>query len=189
MRIRDSGERTLTYRGATYGTIASFIATWSISAAMVLAELLLGLQITLFYYVVGISLGRNDIISATYLGFSLHIIVGTILGALVGAIIFKWGRKFPTLIRYKGTIVGIGMGIIVWFVFFLPTTILLIEPTLNRIASVSESQNRISNNLNQFISNVMISAVAFHILWGAIVGFLSIKIYEIANRHTDGYVK
>lgn len=182
MKIVDDGEKASTYRGAKDGTIAGFIATWSISAAMVIAELVLGLQITLFYYVVGISLGAADIISATYLGFSLHIIIGTILGALVGAIIFKWRRKVPLLIRYKGILVGIGMGIVIWLVFFLPTTILLIEPTLHRIASVSESQNRISNNLDQFISNVMISAIGFHILWGAAVGFLSIKIYEIANR-------
>ena len=188
MGIVDTGTRAPTYCGAKYGAIAGFIATWSISAAMVIAESLLGLQITLFYYIVGIGLGTNDIIPATYLGFSLHIIVGTILGTLVGAIIFKWGRKFPALIRYKGTIVGIGIGILVWLVFFLPTTILLIEPTLHRIASMSESQNRISNNLDLFISNVIIYAVVFHILWGAIVGFLSIKIYEIANRRINKYV-
>ena len=188
MRVVDNGARASTYCGAKYGAIAGFIATWSISAAMLIAELVLGLQITLFYYIVGFSIGANDIVLATYLGFSFHIIVGTILGTLVGAIIFKWGRRFPTLIRYKGTLLGIGMGIVVWLVFFLPTTMLLIEPALHRIASVSESQNRISNNLDQFISNVMISAVAFHILWGAIVGFLSIKIYEITNRHTaTGY--
>ena len=54
---------------------------------MVTAELVLGLQVSLFYYVVGISLGVGDITSATYLGFSIHIIVGTILGTIVGVII------------------------------------------------------------------------------------------------------
>jgi hypothetical protein len=183
----DNGTRAETYRGVKYGAIAGFIATWSISAAMVIAEFVLGLQITLFYSIVGTSLGANDIILATYIGFSLHIIVGTILGTLVGGIIYKWGSKIPELIRYKGTLLGIGIGIFVWLVFFLPTTILVIEPTLNKIASVSESQNRISNNLNEFIYNVMVSAIVFHILWGGIVGFLSIEIYKITNRHTARY--
>ena len=30
MKIVDDGERASTYRGAKYGTIAGFIATWSI---------------------------------------------------------------------------------------------------------------------------------------------------------------
>jgi hypothetical protein len=187
VRVVDNGIRAATYRGVKYGAIAGFIATWSISAAMVIAELGLGLQITLFYSIVGISLGANDTILATYIGFSLHIIIGTILGALVGAIIYRWGSRIPELIRYKGTLLGIGIGIFVWLVFFLPTTILLIEPTLNKIASISESQNKISNNLDEFIYNVMVSAIAFHILWGGIVGFLSLEIYEITNRRTTRY--
>jgi hypothetical protein len=191
VKIVDDGARAATYRGAKYGAISGFIATWSVSAAMVIAEQVAGLQITLFYSIVGISLGANDVILATYIGFSLHIVVGTILGTLVGAIIYKWGFRIPALIRYKGTLLGIGIGCIVWLVFFLPTTILLIEPTLTKIASLSESQNRISYNLDEFIFNVMVSAIGFHILWGGIVGFLSIKIYEITNRHrhtNTGYV-
>jgi hypothetical protein len=49
----DNGTRATTYRGVNYGAIAGFIATWSISAAMVIAELVLGLQIALFYSIVG----------------------------------------------------------------------------------------------------------------------------------------
>ena len=33
MKIVDDGEKASTYRGAKYGTIAGFIATWSISGS------------------------------------------------------------------------------------------------------------------------------------------------------------
>ncbi len=173
----------MTYSGAKYGALAGFIATWFISAAMVAAELILGLQISLFYYVVGSSLGINDTTSATYLGFSLHILVGTILGVVVGVIIFRWRKKVTSPRRGRRTLIGIGAGIIIWFVFFLPTTTLIIEPTLYNIALLSsESQKRILNDLNPFIRNVVISAIAFHMVWGAIVGFFSVKMYEILNK-------
>jgi hypothetical protein len=150
---------------------------------MAAAEIALGLQISLFYYVVGISLGVSNIVFATYLGFSLHIIAGTILGAIVGAIIFRWRRKVTLLMRYRGILIGVGAGVIIWLVFFVPITTLLIDPTLHRIASLSsESQKRILSDLDPFVRNVVISAIGFHFVWGAIVGFLSVKIYELSNR-------
>jgi hypothetical protein len=174
----------LTYHGIEYGALAGFIATWCISAAMVAAELALGLQISLFYYVLGASLGISDNTSATYLGFSLHIISGTVLGAAVGIIIFRFRKKIVQT-RGRRTLIGVGAGIIIWFVFFLPITILIIEPTLYNIASLSsESQKRILNDLNPFVRNVVISAIGFHVVWGAIVGFLSVKMYEILSKHS-----
>lgn len=114
----DDNAKTSTYREAKYGAVAGFIATWSISAAMVVAELALGLQVTLFYYFVGISLGVTDSTSATYLGFSLHIVAGTSLGAVVGTIIFRWRKRVTILMRYKGILIGMGAGVIIWLVFF-----------------------------------------------------------------------
>ena len=115
------------------------------------------------------------------------IYIGTILGAVVGAIIFRWRKKRVTILqRYRGTLIGIGAGIIIWLVFFVPTTTLLIEPTLHNIASLSsESQKRISTNLDPLIRNVVISAIVFHIAWGAISRFVERKIstkYQIKVR-------
>ncbi|HJT47433.1 MAG TPA: hypothetical protein VJ729_04565 [Nitrososphaeraceae archaeon] len=107
------------------------------------------------------------------------------MGAIVGALIFRWRKKVSLFMRYRGILIGVGAGIIIWFVFFVPTTILLIDPTLHRIASIplsSESQKRISSDLDPFIRNVVISAIGFHLIWGAIVGFLSVKLYEIYNK-------
>src|SRR3712207_3520317 len=75
--------------GAKYGSIAGIIATWSISTAIAASELELGLPISTFYTVIGISLGSNDLIASAYLGFGLHLATGTILGAIIGALAVK----------------------------------------------------------------------------------------------------
>src|ERR671925_848612 len=72
--------------GAKYGAIAGLIATWSISTAIAASELELGLPISTFYAVMGISLGSIDLITAAYLGFGLHLATGTILGAVIGGL-------------------------------------------------------------------------------------------------------
>ena len=59
--------------GAKYGSIAGLIATWSITTAIAASELELGLPISTFYSVIGISLGSNDFIASAYLGFGLQL--------------------------------------------------------------------------------------------------------------------
>ena len=81
------------YKGIKYGAFAGFLATWAISSAIVAAELILGLRISTFYSIIGISLGSNDMVSAGYIGFGLHILVGTLIGALLGVIGIRW-KKF-----------------------------------------------------------------------------------------------
>jgi hypothetical protein len=89
---------------------------------------------------------------------------------------------------------GIGTGILVWLVLFLPITALVIQPSIDRIAEIlSLGQNNTpfsifdSDNLSQSFRGIAISAVAFHIIWGAIFGFiisslLRIKIYKNDRR-------
>ena len=77
-------ELMVLYKGIKYGAFAGFLATWAISSAVVAAELILGLRISTFYSIIGISLGSNDIVSSGYIGFGLHILVGTLIGALLG---------------------------------------------------------------------------------------------------------
>jgi hypothetical protein len=184
--------------GAKYGAIAGLIATWSISTAIAASELELGLPISTFYAVMGISLGSIDLITAAYLGFGLHLVTGTILGAVIGGLAVRVEmRKNITNIfnPYRSVLMGIGTGILVWLVLFLPITALIIQPSIDRTAEIlSLGQNNIpfsvfdSDNLSQSFRGIAISAVAFHIIWGAIFGFiisslLRIKIYKNNIRH------
>jgi hypothetical protein len=179
--------------GAKYGAIAGLIATWSISTAIAASELELRLPISTFYAVMGISLGSTDFVTAAYLGFGLHILIGTILGAIIGGIAVRVeSQKNITnfFSPYKSILMGIGTGILVWLVLFLPVTVLIIQPSIGRIEEVlSLGRNSTPftvfdiSNLGQSFTGITISAIAFHILWGAIFGYiisslLRIKIYN-----------
>jgi hypothetical protein len=179
-------------QGAKYGAIAGLIATWSISTAIAASELELGLPISTFYSIIGISLGSIDLMSAAYLGFGLHLATGTILGAIIGGLAVRVEmRKNITNIfnPYRSVLMGIGTGILVWLVLFLPVTALVIQPSIDRIAEIlSLGQNNTpfsvfdSDNLSQSFRGIAISAVAFHIIWGAIFGFIISSLLRIRFR-------
>jgi hypothetical protein len=187
--------------GAKYGAIAGLIATWSISTAIAASELELGLPISTFYAVMGISLGSTDIVTAAYLGFGLHLLTGTIVGAISGGIAVRVEsqRNITNFFRsYKSILMGIATGILVWLVLFLPVTTLIIQPSIGRIEEIlSLGQNNNNNisfsvfdigNLDQSFRGITISAIVFHVVWGAIFGFiisslLRIRIYNHDRRN------
>ncbi|MDQ3882769.1 MAG: hypothetical protein M3243_01790, partial [Thermoproteota archaeon] len=175
--------------GAKYGLIAGLIATWSISTAIAASELELGLPISTFYSIIGISLGSNDFIASAYLGFGLHLVTGAILGAVIGGLAVRIEmRKNITKIfdPYRSIIMGIGTGVLVWLILFLPITALIIQPSIGRITEVLSLRqaNTIlsvfdTNNISQSFRGIAISAVAFHVVWGAIFGFIISSLLKI----------
>jgi hypothetical protein len=174
-------EKLVRFKGAQYGAIAGFIATWSISTAIAASEIELGMQIGTFYTVLGIALGFNNAITSAYLTFGLHILTGTILGTIIGVLAVTW-KKFTMFNPYKGTLIGIGAGITVWLVLFLPITALLIQPSIDRIVTVLAVQSQqpvLSDNINQSVRGIAISALLFHIIWGAIFGFITSSLLKI----------
>jgi hypothetical protein len=78
-----SPKRMAMSKAVKYGAIAGFIATWTISTAVAGSELELGLPIGTFYSIIGISIVLNGNMAA-FLGFGLHFLAGTILGAVIG---------------------------------------------------------------------------------------------------------
>jgi hypothetical protein len=190
--MKNKNEVMVTFKGIKYGAFAGFIATWSISSLIAIIELLVGLKISTFYSIMGISLGLNNVVTAAYAGFGLHLLAGTILGAVLGAIGIRW-KKVRMLNPYKSSLVGMGVGIVIWLVLFLPITALLVEPSINRITTLLaiESQHIVlSENINQSIRNIAISSIAFHLVWGAIFGFimsslLRIRLFKIKQHYKD----
>ena len=169
-----SRKRMAMNKAVKYGAIAGSIATWTISTAIAGSELELGLPIGTFYSIIGISLGLDGN-TASYLGFGLHILTGTILGAAIGAIAIRLSIR-SMLNLQKGTLIGIGGGVVVWLILFLPITVLLVHPAINNIVILSaiESNHLVfSVDLNQSIRNIALSAIVFHLIWGAIFGFIT----------------
>jgi len=182
----------VTFKGAKYGAFAGLIATWSISSAIAAAELVLGLQIGTFYSIIGISLGSNNVIIAATVGFGLHLLTGTALGALLGAIGIRW-KKIRMLNPYKSLLVGIGTGLVIWLVLFLPITVLLIQPLIQHIVvilAVSSQKIILSEQISRSVTNISLIAIVFHMVWGAIFGFimsslLRIRVFKIKQHYAD----
>jgi hypothetical protein len=92
-------ELLVTFKGIKYGAFAGFIATWSISSLIEAIELLLELKIATFYSIMGISLGLNDVTTAAYAAFGLHLLTGSIIGVEKSAYAqsiqecFSWHRS------------------------------------------------------------------------------------------------
>jgi predicted transcriptional regulator len=180
------------FKGLKYGAFAGFVATWSISSVIVVAELLLGLQIGAFYSIMGISLGVDNVIAATSMAFGLHLLIGTIIGAVFGVIGIRW-KKVRMFNPYKSLLVGMGAGMIVWLVLFLPIATFLVQPAINSITTMLaiESQDPVfSEDINQSIRNITLTAIAFHLIWGAIFGFiisslLRIRLFRIKQHYND----
>jgi hypothetical protein len=181
-----SSKRMAMSKTVKYGAIAGFIATWTISTAVAGSELELGLPIGTFYSIIGISLGLNGNMAA-FLGFGLHILAGTILGAIIGTVAIRLSLR-SMLNSRKGTLVGIGSGVAVWLILFLPITALLVQPAVNDIVILSaiESKHAVfSVDINQSIRNIALSAIVFHLVWGAIFGFITSSLIRTAT--TQGF--
>ena len=185
-------ELAVLLKGLKYGALSGFIATWSISSAIALAELALGLKIGTFYSIMGISVGLPNAVSAAYLGFGLHLLTGTVLGAVLGAIGIRW-KRIRMFSPYKSSLVGIGAGIVIWLVLFLPITVLLIQPSIQRIVvilAVASQQPVLSDYINRSVTNITLMAIVFHMIWGAIFGFmmsslLRIRDFRIKQHYVD----
>jgi hypothetical protein len=132
---KSRNELLVTLKGVKYGAFAGFIATLLIALAIATAGLAFGFQMGTFYSVIGISLGLNNIVNATYIGFGLHLLIGTLLGIALGAIGIRW-KKIRMLIPYKSSLFGVGAGVVIWVILFLPITSLLIQPSIQRIVVI-----------------------------------------------------
>jgi len=172
-------------QGAKYGAFAGAVATWSISSILALIETGIGLPIGAFYSIIGITVGIDNVISASYLGFGLHILIGTILGALVGAAVVR----LVSHSLFRGILAGMIAGIMIWLIVFLPITAFLVQPSMVQIVTLLALANNFPismTEIGQFVQTTALSAVLFHLVWGALFGFIISSLLKIkAYRNTN----
>jgi hypothetical protein len=87
---------------------------------------------------------------------------------------------------YRSVLMGIGTGILLWLILFLPITSIIVQPSIHRISDIlsPSPENRSSsvfdsNNIGQLFTSIAISAALFHIIWGAIFGFIISSLLRI----------
>jgi DNA-directed RNA polymerase subunit RPC12/RpoP len=167
------------------GAWAGFTAAWAVSGAILLVETISGVQNGLFYSVIGIALGvAGGPIDSALAGFLLHVLVGTLIGAVGGFAI----AICPVLAIYKITkslAVGISIGLVAWTVLFLPLTIVTVIPALDRILvpiSTNSELRTVASQATGMTALVTAGSIVFHVLYGLVYGTMMSVLIPYKSR-------
>jgi hypothetical protein len=163
-----------------YCTIAGFISAWAISGLLVIVDVISGTPAGTFFAVIGASLGINDPISAQYIGFVLHIMTGMAAGNIFGQISLFWSKIAPYNSR-EGVVKGMVVGMALWTVLFVPLATFVIQPRLDSFAYSAPNQyiHNIAGHFNGLYTVVIGGSLVFHLIYGALLGFISGRMTEI----------
>ena len=74
----------------------------------------------------GIGLGFNNVITAVYMGFGLHLLTGSALRVVLGTLVIRW-KKILAFFLFKNMLLGMAAGLVVWLVLFAPITTFLTQ--------------------------------------------------------------
>jgi hypothetical protein len=175
-KIKDLIEHRFHKMSLLYGTLAGFISAWILMGLISLtADSSLGLPSGTLYSVVGVAMGYHGY-TATALGIVLHLITGTVIGAVFGYVTAVFEPfNIPNLRRGIG--VGVLAGFLTFSALFIPITRFEIEPsllgTLSRIYPPNTDITVLQNKVLDIMSTVLVGAILFHILYGVIMGFVT----------------
>jgi hypothetical protein len=175
-KIKDLLEHRFHKMSLMYGTLAGFISAWILMGLISLtADSSLGLPSGTLYSVVGVAMGYHGY-TATALGIVLHLITGTVIGAVFGYVTAVFEPfNIPNLRRGIG--VGVLAGFLTFSALFIPITRFEIEPsllgTLSRIYPPNTDITVLQNKVLDIMSTVLVGAILFHILYGVIMGFVT----------------
>ena len=127
-----------------------------------------------FYKMIGFPIELEGI-SATLFGLISHMVTA----ALIGAVFCVCSGLHPKLELSninKGTFAGGVTGVVVYLCFFIPITLLVIQPlieqgTQNELGLIATISNIESVYLIQNMNLIVLGAMIIHVLFGVIMGF------------------
>ena len=156
------------------GITSGLVGGSAIFFAIFIIDFHLGQVPGTFYKTVGFPIGLEGI-SATLFGLISHMITA----ALIGAVFCFCSGLHPKLELSninKGTFAGGTTGIVVYLCFFIPITLLVIQPlieqgTQNELGLIATVSNIESVHLIQNMNLIVLGALIIHLLFGVIMGF------------------
>lgn len=163
-----------------YCTIAGFISAWAISGLLVVIDLISGTPAGTFFGVIGTSLGFTDSTAARYVGFALHVLTGLAAGNIFGQIALYWHKITPYNSRH-GIATGMIVGMAIWIILFVPLATFGIQPRLDSYSKSAPNQYiyNIANHFQDLYVVIIRSSFVFHIIYGAMMGFISGRVAEL----------
>jgi hypothetical protein len=161
-----------------YCSFAGFIAAWAISGMLAIIDIVSHTPIGTFFAVIGISLGFEDVTSAQFIGFGLHLLTGLAAGNIYGQFAMFWPKLSPYNM-YNGLFSGMIVGIALWAVLFFPLATFGIQARLDAYALSAPNYEifLIASHFSGLYYMIIGSAFAFHIIYGSIMGLIASRLY------------
>jgi hypothetical protein len=132
---------------------------------------------------VGIAAGMSGL-EATLVGMVSHMLTASLIGTVFG-LGSGIHRRLEVLSIKKGAIAGVTTGLVVFCVFFVPISTILIMPLIQSNAAVIGEAGLLLSNTNV----IMIGSVELHTVFGIVMGaFFAIAAQQEAKKLTTTVV-
>lgn len=164
------------------GIVAGQTAAWAIFGVFLAIDSALLTPPGTFYKVIGMALGQGPA-TDVYVGFAMHMITATVIGIIYMTVSDRVRVLYISSV-FKGLATGPMTGAVVWAVLFMPLHFGVIQPMLQamsqgaaptdeiagQLAGISDAQ--LAARLVGLSGTVVAGALAMHILFGCVLGFL-----------------
>lgn len=169
-----------------YCSFAGFIAAWAISGMLAIIDIVSQTPVGTFFAVIGISLGFEDVTTAQFIGFGLHLLTGLTAGNIYGQFAMFWPKLSPYN-TYNGLLTGMIVGIALWAVLFFPLATFGIQTRLDAYAFSAPNYQilLIASHFNGLYYVILGSAFAFHMVYGSIMGLIASRLYILRERKKE----
>jgi cytochrome bd-type quinol oxidase subunit 2 len=185
-KARDMAEYRFRKKSLLSGALAGFIAAWVLVGLIFAGDMVLGFPSGTLYSIIGLTMAGLGMPYALYFGIGMHLVTGTLIGTVFGYITAIVGAFNITSLG-KGTLVGILAGFISFSLLFIPITRFQVEQSLiGFLASIHPpgiDQIILQNKALDIASTVLAGAVPFHIIYGAIMGFITGYLLLVRGSH------
>jgi hypothetical protein len=163
-----------------YCTIAGLISAAGISGLLVIVDIASKSPEGTFFAVIGISLGITDPTTAQYVGLGLHILTGTAAGNIFGQLVLFWRKLVPSDAK-RGILLGMVVGIALWFVLFFPLATFGIQKMLDEfvVSAPNTYVNNIALRFQGLYPLVVGGSLLFHLVYGCILGIIAGRMAEL----------
>jgi hypothetical protein len=164
-----------TLLGAISGLAAGIIMT----PFLMLIGVIMGIDPNTVSIARGMAFGFNsDNNNALIFGVVIHLLTGTVIGIIFALLVTKVNRIKITGYK-KGLIEGIIMGIVVFAILYIPTTLVMIQPQLHIL--ISQNDPTLSQTHTQILGeNTLITGLGFlaHIIYGVALGSMTTFLFK-----------
>lgn len=158
---------------AKIGCVSGLVGGFAIFLSIFIIDLSMDSTPGTFYMVVGIPLGISGI-EATLFGMISHMLTAALVGTVFG-LGSTLSKRLDIHTFKKGALAGIVTGAVVFVVFFMPISMLLMIPQIEQNQAIaSEAVVLLSN-----VEFVLIGSLELHVVYGAVMG----TFFAIAVKH------